>query len=196
MKATVTRKPASELTRENLLALLSAFINQRPGLEYANYVDASSYRAESRSITADGHDARALLAAVSWRGSIDARSIREALQGSSRLTLSDDGRLEYCTGQYFPTEYRPAVCRVLAGLLRNYWRENGPADNRFAVEWYADGKCQSRDFGVGINEAAAFAAEDAGRYVVGTVNGVRRGDVVRKQARCGLGQRIARHYFR
>lgn len=190
------RKPASELTRAELLALLSAFINQRPGLEFANYGDYSSYRAESRSITADGHDARALLAAVSWRDSIDARLIREALQGSGRLTLSDDGRLDYCAGQYFPTEYRPAVCRLLAGLLWDYWRENGPADNRFAVEWCDAGGFRSRDFGAGINEAAAFAADQPGRYVVGTVNGVRRGDVIRKTARRELGQRIARHYFR
>lgn len=123
MEATVTNKPASELTRAELLALLSAFINQRPGLEHANYGDAASYRSESRSITADGHDARALLAAVSWRDSIDADTIRKALQGSGRLTLSDSGRLAYCTGQYFPTEYRPAACRVLAGLLWDYWRD-------------------------------------------------------------------------
>lgn len=116
-------KTAAELTRAELLALLSAFINQRPGLEYANYGDPTSYRAESRSITADGHDARALLAAVSWRDSISADAIRAALQGSGRLTLSDAGRLEYCTGQYFPTEYRPAAARILAGLLWDYWRE-------------------------------------------------------------------------
>lgn len=120
-------KIASELTRAELLSLLSAFINQRPGLEYANYGDPTSYRAESRSITADGHDARTLLAAVSWRASITADDIRKALQGSGRLTLSDSGRLEYCTGQYFPTEYRPAVCRLLAGLLWDYWRESAPA---------------------------------------------------------------------
>lgn len=191
------RKPASELTRAELLALLSSFINQRPGLEYANYRDATSYRSESRSITSDGHDARALLAAVAWRDSIDARLIREALQGSGRLTLSDAGRLDYCTGQYFPTEYRPAVCRILAGLLWDYWRENGPADNRFHVESIDEnGRKVSKNFGAGINEAAAFAAEHPGRYVVGTVNGVRRADVIRKQARRELGQRIARRYFR
>lgn len=132
----INRKPAAELTRAELLALLSAFINQRPGLEYANYGDPTSYRAESRSITADGHDARALLAAVAWRDSIDARLIREALQGSGRLTLSEDGRLDYCTGQYFPTEYRPAVCRVLVGLLWDYWRENYAATNLNAENRY------------------------------------------------------------
>lgn len=120
-------KPAAELTRADLLALLSAFINQRPGLEFANYGDVSAYRSESRSITADGHDARALLAAVSWRDSITADDIRKALQGSGRLTLSESGRLEYCTGQYFPTEYRPAACRLMAGLLWDYWRESAPA---------------------------------------------------------------------
>lgn len=32
-------------------------------------------------------------------------------------------RLEYCTGQYFPTEYRKAVCAVLAAALWEYWRD-------------------------------------------------------------------------
>lgn len=120
---TTTHKPAADLTRADLLSMLQAFINQRPGLEFTNYGDVSAYRAESREITADGHDARALLAQVSWRDSITADMIRAALMGSGRLTLSADGRLDYCTGQYFPTEYRRAACRLLAGLLWDYWRE-------------------------------------------------------------------------
>lgn len=116
-------KTAAELSRDELLAMIAAFINQRPGLEFANYGDVSLYRSESRSITADGHDARALLAAVSWRSGITADHIRAALQSGRRLTLSDSGRLDYCTGQYFPTEYRRAACRVLAGLLWDYWRD-------------------------------------------------------------------------
>lgn len=33
-------------------------------------------------------------------------------------------RIDYCTGQYFPTEFRPAASRVLSSVLWAYWREN------------------------------------------------------------------------
>jgi hypothetical protein len=29
-------------------------------------------------------------------------------------------RVDYCTGQYFPTEYRAAACAVLATILWDY----------------------------------------------------------------------------
>lgn len=115
-------KPAIELTRDELLAMLQAFAAQRPGIEPGNYHTFASYRGESREVTADLHDFRALLSAVRWRESIDADTIRAALQTGGRLTLDDAGRLDYCTGQYFPTEYRKAACRVLASLLWDYAR--------------------------------------------------------------------------
>lgn len=118
------RKPAKDLSRSELLALLAAFVAQRPGIEPGNYHTYASYRAESREVTRDRNHFDSLLSAVSWREGITADAIRAALQSGGRLTLSDDGRLDYCTGQYFPTEYRKAVCRVLAGLLWDYWREN------------------------------------------------------------------------
>ncbi len=109
--------------RDQILQLLSAFASQRPGLEYDNYGDPTSYRSEMRSITADLHTFRRLLAAVSWRSSIGEPELREAFKHaySGRLTLEDrpDGKLalDYCTGQYFPTEYRKACCAVLAAAL-------------------------------------------------------------------------------
>jgi hypothetical protein len=33
--------------------------------------------------------------------------------------------VDYCTGQYFPTEYRRAVCSVLSSALWDYFRTNG-----------------------------------------------------------------------
>lgn len=115
-------KPAKELSRSELLALLAAFVAQRPGIEPGNYHTYASYRSESREVTRDRHHFDSMIAAVSWREGITADAIRAALQSGGRLTLSDDGRLDYCTGQYFPTEYRKAACRVLAGLLWDYWR--------------------------------------------------------------------------
>ena len=114
--------------KEALLDALRAFISARPGLEFANYGDVSSYRSEMRSITKDRHHAEALLAAVSWRDSIKADDIIAASERafSGRLEIHEvEGSflVSYCTGQYFPTEYRRAVCAVLSSALWHYWRE-------------------------------------------------------------------------
>lgn len=111
-------------SKETLLSMLTRFANQRPGLEFANYGDVAAYRSESRAITADLNDFNALATACSWR------SVEIAPQlDSGRLTLDGEGSawtLDYCTGQYFPTEYRKAACRALAGALWAYWRESYP----------------------------------------------------------------------
>jgi hypothetical protein len=114
--------------RDAIIAALWKFIAQRPGLEYANYGDVSSYRSEMRGITKDRHHAEELLRAVERR-SIDAPALKLALTGSFSGRLSWDGeRLSYCAGQYFPTEYRRAVCAVLSSALWDYWRDdNKPA---------------------------------------------------------------------
>lgn len=116
---------------------MDRFIRQRPGLEYGNYSSGwndkegrKAYFAECRSIARDLREARTLLAAVGWRESIDAKALKEAFRAySGRLTVTvramttKDGSplwvagLEYCTGQYWPTEYRKAVCAVLASAL-------------------------------------------------------------------------------
>lgn len=113
--------------RDKILALLASFAAQRPGLEYGNYGEMRSYRSEMRSITQDLHDFRTLMSAVAWRSSIDEARLRDSFRAfSGRLTLTEtaDGkmRLDYCTGQYFPTEYRKACCAVLASALWDYVR--------------------------------------------------------------------------
>lgn len=111
--------------KDKIIALLYAWVSQRPGLEFENYGDVSSYRAEMRGITHDLHDARILLAYVERVG-ITAERLREAFSAfSGRLSLvaSDKGmRLDYCTGQYWPTEYRKAACAVLASAIWDYTR--------------------------------------------------------------------------
>ena len=125
-----------EQARAAILAALSAWVNQRPGLEYENYGDAANYRQEMRRITNQRADAFELLAAVGWRSSIDAPALLEAFGAFSRrlsVTLKADGdhvsaALDYCTGQYWPTEYRAAACAVLSSALWAYWRDQCPAD--------------------------------------------------------------------
>ena len=124
---------ADKLTRAELLQRLERFIAQRPGFDFANYGDAASYRADARTATRQLNDARAMLSALSWRDYITADMIRAKLRSSGRLRLLDNGALDYCTGQYWPTEYRAGACRVLASLLWDAWRDDMPAPD-------ADGK--------------------------------------------------------
>jgi hypothetical protein len=112
--------------RERILHCLSAFIRQRPGLEYGNYCNPTSYNAEMRSITRELHHARELLAAVSWRTSIDVDALKKAFGAYSGRLTWDGQQLDYCTGQYWPTEYRRAVCAVLSTALFHYWAACAP----------------------------------------------------------------------
>lgn len=131
--------------RDIILDLIQKFIESRPGFEFANYGDAASYRADYRSSLSDLHDARQLLAAVRWHG-ISAEALKTALAGafSGRLSYKD-GRLDYCVGQYYPTEYRAAACAVLASALWAYFREQPGNDTGPAIRYRA-----RQDFGKGI----------------------------------------------
>lgn len=120
--------------RADILAALARFIRQRPGLEYANYRDPAVYRSESRSITRDMHHALILLHAVVSRNGITAGHLRESFRAFSGRLSWDGKRLDYCTGQYYPTEYRKAVCAVLASALWDYWRDSLPAEQKKADE--------------------------------------------------------------
>lgn len=117
--------------KETLIACLRKFIAQRPGLEFGNYGDVSAYRSEMRSITKDRHHAETMLASVAWRDSLTADDILHAAKHahSGRLSITETApgvfTLDYCTGQYWPTEYRRAVANVLSSALWNYWREAG-----------------------------------------------------------------------
>lgn len=116
-------------TRQNVLNTLRTFITSRPGLEYANYGDASAYRSDYRRILRDRDDALTLLRYVEWHSGLTADKIIEAASRafSGRLSLKQEGekvQLDYCTGQYYPTEYRAATCAVLAAAIWDYLRED------------------------------------------------------------------------
>ena len=114
--------------KSTIIAALDAWIRQRPGLEFGNYGDWTAYRSEVRSIGKDLQHARALLRYVEWHDSITAEMILSAAQ-SGRLSIVVDGnkvRVDYCTGQYWPTEYRPAVCRLLSSVIWYWMRANDP----------------------------------------------------------------------
>ncbi len=103
---------------------LTKFVNQRPNLDFSNYGDVSAYRSESAEITRDRTDYFELLSYAFQRINSLNEQLEKYLQTTSgRLTLNNDGNLEYCTGQYFPTEYRPAANRILANLIFASYRD-------------------------------------------------------------------------
>lgn len=114
--------------KQQIITALYAFVAQRSGMDYSNYGDAKSYRAEQRSITRDGAEARRLIRDVELRDSITAADILESAQrafsGRLSIVVRADGAVavDYCTGQYFPTEYRKAVCAVMAHCLWHWKR--------------------------------------------------------------------------
>jgi hypothetical protein len=122
------------IARENIIAALYRWIGQRPGLEFGNYGDAAAYRSELRSITKDGAEAKKMLRAVE-RSGITAEQLVAASKSaySGRLTMEPRGEsgvaIIYCTGQYWPTEYRAAVCAVLSSALWYHWREGMEGEN-------------------------------------------------------------------
>lgn len=121
------------MTKSDILAALRGFIAQRSGIDARNYFsdwrDASgvaAFRADYRRILKHGRHARRLLEAISWRDSITADAIIRSAGG--RIEIAErDGKItvSYTAGQYAPTEYRAAVCRLLARVLWVYWQSDG-----------------------------------------------------------------------
>jgi hypothetical protein len=109
----------------NAAQLLNKFAHQRPGLDPRDYGGGREgwlcYRRESAEITRDLSDFRELYS-LAW--DILGDDLPELVsayltRSSDRLTLKNDS-LHYITGQYFPTEYRPAASRCLVSLI---WRK-------------------------------------------------------------------------
>jgi hypothetical protein len=144
--------------RNQIMEALHGFIAQRGGIEPGNYGDYASYRQEQRSVTRDRHHAERLLGAIRWRDSIGADQLKEAMKRAFSGRLSwENGRVEYTAGQYFPTEYRKAVCAVAAAALWDYWREGyinatpeEYQEGRAAIIAHDIRKSASKEFGLEI----------------------------------------------
>lgn len=111
--------------KQQIIDALHTFVSRRPGLEYGNYGDRASYQSEMRAITKDLHQARELLRYVELRDSITGADIIAASKSaySGRLTIGEDATIDYCIGQYWPTEYRKAVCAVLSSAIWAWKRD-------------------------------------------------------------------------
>lgn len=121
--------------RAKILNALRVWINQRPGLDPRDY-DLAGYRSDSRRIAQQKADALELLRMVERRDSLDLETLRGAFRAFSGRLTWDGSKLDYCTGQYWPTEYRAAACAVLRSALWDYWRadiETLPEDPKMTV---------------------------------------------------------------
>lgn len=126
------------------LEAIRQFIEQRPGFEFVNYGDSASYRADYRRALRHLHDARVLLRFCELSPSIDVSAPEHS--GRLRLTLTDDGYLaDYCTGQYFPTEYRAAACGLLSSAIWTWLRDEVGLKTGDAIR-----KAAERQFGPAI----------------------------------------------
>ena len=127
MSTTATIPPAL-LTPEIVFSLFEHWINQRPGLDPRNYYSdfrdrdgRRAYDAEVRSIGQDRTRALAALQAARsqpWDASAMVDATKHAFSGRLQFkmgTAKDKPALaiDYCTGQYWPTEYRIAAATVL-----------------------------------------------------------------------------------
>lgn len=132
----------------NTINLCRAFIAKRPSLDARDYIrdwrDAdgrANYRSESRRITQQLNDARALLRFCE----LYSADINAQLNTGDRLHFDANGALEYHVGQYWPTEYRAAVARAAASAIWAYWRDECGIDTGDKLRAKA-----RREFGRGI----------------------------------------------
>ncbi len=194
-----------------ILDALRAFINQRSGIEFGNYGDVKAFRAEQRGIQKDRRAALELLRAVELSSEIGADELIKAAQSaySGRLTIVETlpdraspsvpttFAIDYCTGQYFPTEYRRAACAVLASALWEYTREHCmPEVTSYAASpWGFKGNPPK--FAT-LADAKAFRDDKGGSdwgYVDELHNGKSAGDWLRAHFLRQFGRGIASRWF-
>jgi hypothetical protein len=121
------------VNENSAISQLAAFAAQNSGLEFGNYGDLRAYKSEQRSISEDWRRFKQALYVAAIEGVTDAEVIAAAPSAfSGRLSwVSKDylrekhsidtdytPRWSYCTGQYFPTEYRKAAATVLEYATR------------------------------------------------------------------------------
>jgi len=170
-------------TKSLMIAALRAFARQRPGLDFGNYGDHKAYAAEMRSIGKDLKEAQILLRALEHASGLTHEDIATAANNafSGRLELipvwiGDTAELshykiEYTTGQYWPTEYRRAVCAVCASALWNYRRE---------------------DYVNGYKRTAKVTTDS---YGIESYNGLSPGDIIRRAFVREFGRGIGNRWF-
>lgn len=104
-----------------VMKMLACYAAKNPGLDFRDYCrdwqdkdGRAAYFSEARSITKDLDRVRKAILSAYYAGVTD-DDLVECSQGE-RLTIERTAGgfdLDYCVGQYWPTEYRGAVARLL-----------------------------------------------------------------------------------
>lgn len=223
-----------EPRKQAICDVLRTWISQRPGFDPANY-DRAGYLSDSRMVQRQLHDARELLRAVELSGiTADALAAAFPRAYSGRLTITEERRnpcrkthgperpasgcstcvikaacplfeIDYCTGQYWCTEYRAAACAVLASALWEFTREECmPPVHGYRVEsWSQLGKERTLHTVVINREAAELQLENLGGSDYGAVCELYRtgkdymsgGEWLRAHFRQQFGRGIASRWF-
>lgn len=130
MKTKISKRAAQllEMTTpdQTCLRALLVFAAQNPGFEWCNYA-TSDWKASRRAYLGDSRPVAKQLRTIrslGWRfPSLDNATMKKASGQtySGRLQFKEDDRgvsVDYCTGQYWPTEYRQASLAVIKEAIR------------------------------------------------------------------------------
>lgn len=134
---------------EAVFTALEKWIKQRPKLDPANYGLAQgqtpdrkqwfaawkSYRAELRDISKDRKRAMTALREARFLAPQKPELLADAFRSFSGRLAWNGLELEYCTGQYFPTEYRKAAASVLETYIAD-WRRWYASENPQSFTYY------------------------------------------------------------
>lgn len=124
------------------LVVLVALAAQNPGLEWDNYGGGSftpehhraslaAYRSDARRCQAGMAAVRDAVCGMNWLDMTDDDFLAAcADSGRVELTRRDDGSIaaHYCAGQYYPTEYRHAIARVIERAGEIAWQRRVAAE--------------------------------------------------------------------
>lgn len=126
----------NDTTHATPMEALLAYANQRPGLEFGNYGNGPAYRSESRRIAGDLKRVSRAAEEFEQAHGTDTDLIDATRGGRLTLERTDDAySVDYCTGQYWPTEYRPAVARVLETAASSAKQRAAAANPPFYPGW-------------------------------------------------------------
>jgi len=107
------------LDRQTAYTLFKDWINQRPGLDWRDYGNSyNAYRQDANNISKQRKDALHelnLFLFVEFDPEILFKACKWAYSGRLQVKYTEGKGwyIDYCTGQYWPTEYRQAAAAVL-----------------------------------------------------------------------------------
>lgn len=135
---TQTQTPTQQVYATCLENLIS-FVNKAPGFCFHDYDSYKYYRKDYSESLKDKHSFFELLSLASRlvdRAELQKRVYEYLKNNSGRLFCDDASKITYHVGQYFPTEYRAAACRILVSILWDIVRKQNPEFTGIEIRKY------------------------------------------------------------